>query len=157
VMGINVFEKTAPGHYLAGSFSGIFDWEPATGRTVDCITRTEYVDSGQGGPPFGNVSVAGHIRCNDSTQVVFDYAHGAFALEGKNPLPSVPDPIVDASPISLWNTSLEIHTGRIFEPILGPFYILVVPLVGLATFFILISGFFSWWLAKRKREIQPAD
>ena len=151
VMGINVFQKTGPGHYLVGSFSGIFEWEPETGHTLDCITRTDYVDTGQSGPPFGNVTVAGFIRCNDTTGILFDYAHGAFALEGKNPLPPVPLTIVAASPISLWNTSLEIHTGRIFEPILGPFYILVVPLVGLATLFTLISGFFSWWLGKRRK------
>jgi hypothetical protein len=149
VMGINVFEKTITGHYLVGSFSGIFEWEPATGHTLDCITRTEYVETGQGGPPFGNVTVAGYILCNDTTRLIFDYAHGVIPLQGMNPLPPVPPSIVKSSPVSLWNTSLEIHTGRIFEPILGPFYILVVPLVGLATLFILISGFFAWWLAKR--------
>jgi hypothetical protein len=157
VMGINVFEKAGQGQYLVGSFSGIFEWQPSTGRTIDYITRTEYVDAGQSGPPFGNVTIAGYIRCNDSTRIGLDYAHGAFSLEGKNPLPPMPASVVDASPISLWNTCLEIHTGRIFEPILGPFYILVVPLIGLATLFILISGFFSWWLAKRKREIHPAS
>lgn len=150
VMGINVFEKTGTGHYLVGSFSGIFEWEPATGHTLDCITRTEYHDTGEAGPPFGNVSVAGFIRCNDSTSVIFDYGHGVFPLEGKNPLTPVPSCIVSSSPISLWNTALEIHTGRIFEPVLGPFYILVVPVVGLATVFILVSGFFAWWLAKRR-------
>jgi hypothetical protein len=157
VMGINVFEKTGSGHYLVGSFSGIFEWEPATGHTVDRITRTEYIETGRSGPPFGNVTVAGYIKCNDSSCVIFDYAHGAFALEGKNPVPSVPSSILEASPISLWNTSLEIHTGRIFEPFLGPFYILVVPLVGLATLFILISGFFAWWLSKRARKNPAPD
>ncbi|MEI7726143.1 MAG: PepSY domain-containing protein [Bacteroidota bacterium] len=151
VMGINVLEKISPGRYLVGSFSGIFEWEPATGHTIDCITRNEYHDTGQSGPPFGSVTVAGYLRCNDTTRLIFDYANGVFPLEGKNPLPCIPASIVAASPMSLWNTSLEIHTGRIFEPILGPFYILVVPLVGLATLFILITGFFSWWLAKRRK------
>ncbi|MEI7897748.1 MAG: PepSY domain-containing protein [bacterium] len=155
VMGINVFEKNGDGRYLAGSFSGIYEWEPATGRIIDCITRTGYIDKGQSGPPFGNVTVAGHIRCNDSTEIIFDYAHGAFALNGINPFVRVPLSIADASPVSLWNTCLEIHTGRIFEPILGPFYILVVPLTGLATIFILVSGFFAWWLAKRRKMKSP--
>ncbi len=155
VMGINVFEKTGRGHYLAGSFSGIYDWEPETGNVIDCITKTKYIDTGGGGPPFGNVTVAGYISCNDSTHLVFDYAHGAFCLDGRNPLPPVPAQVIAASPVSLWNTALEIHTGRIFEPVLGPFYILVVPLVGLATLFILISGFFSWWLAKRRKKHPP--
>ncbi len=150
VMGINVFEKSGPGRFLIGSFSGIFEWEPATGHTVDCITRTEYTDPGEGGSPFGKVSVAGFIRNNESSGIIFDYAHGAFPLDGKNPFPKIPASIIAASPISLWNAALEIHTGRIFEPMLGPFYILVVPLVGLATLIILITGFFAWWLAKRR-------
>lgn len=152
VMGINVFEKVSPGRYLVGSFSGIFSWEPESGRIIDDITKTDYVERGQGGPPFGNVTVAGTVLCNDSTRLVFDYAHGVFPLEGKNPLPPFPESIAGASPISLWNTCLEIHTGRIFEPLLGSFYILVVPLVGLATLFILVSGFFAWWLPKRKKK-----
>jgi hypothetical protein len=157
VMGINVFDKISPGHYLVGSFSGIFEWEPASGQTIDYITRNTYHDSGAAGPPFGNVTVAGYIRSNDSTRILFDYAHGAIPLDGKNPFAVVPPTIVNASPISLWNTSLEIHTGRIFEPILGPFYILVVPLVGLATLFVLLSGFFSWWLASRHKKMIIKD
>ncbi len=152
VMGINVFDKTGAGRYRVGSFSGMFEWEPATGRILDAITRTEYHDTGRGGPPFGSVSVAGFIRCGDSCSVLFDYAHGAMALEGSNPLPTMPQEIRAASPISLWNTALEIHTGRIFEPVLGPFYILVVPLMGLATLFILVSGFFAWWLPGRRQK-----
>lgn len=152
VMGINVFEKISSGRYIVGSFSGIFEWEPTSGQILDAITRTEYQDSGQSGPPFGNVTVAGYMRCSDSSTLIFDYAHGAFPLTGNNPLPPFPTSIVTASPISIWNTCLEIHTGRIFEPIIGPFYILVVPLVGLATLFILLSGFLSWWLAKRRKN-----
>ena len=152
VMGINVFEKTGPGRYLVGSFSGIYEWEPATGHTIDCITRTAYVDAGRAGPPFGNVTVSGYIRFNRVTELIFDYANGVMALEGKNPLPPVPASVAGASPLSLWNTCLEIHTGRIFEPILGPFYILVVPLVGLSTLIILISGFFTWWLPRRRKR-----
>ena len=152
VMGINVFKKSGPGSYLVGSFTGIFEWEPATGKILDAITRTPYVSPEGFGPPFGSITVAGYAETSGSSSLVFDYAHGVMALTGKNPLPAMPQNILSANPISLWNTCLEIHTGRIFEPILGPLYILVVPLVGLSTLFILISGFFAWWLPKRKRK-----
>jgi uncharacterized iron-regulated membrane protein len=52
--------------------------------------------------------------------------------------------------MSLWNLALEIHTGRIFENLFGLFYILYVPLTGLALLLVLISGFFIWWLAYKK-------
>ncbi len=157
VMGINVFEQTGPGNYLVGSFSGIFHWKPAENLVIDGITNTPYIETGRGGPPFGAVSVAGYLRTTGTSEIIFDYAGGALALSGSNILPAMPGQILDASPISLWNASLEVHTGRIFEPILGNFYILVVPLVGLATLFIITTGFFSWYLARRKkRAFEPA-
>jgi hypothetical protein len=147
VMGINVFRKVEPGTYLVGSFSGLFEWTPDHGTITDAVTRTPYRETGGSGPPFGSVSVAGLIDTDTATSVVFDYAAGAFALTGRNPFPSMPEQILSASPMSLWSACLEIHTGRIFEPIFGMFYILVVPLVGFVTLFILVSGFWVWWRA----------
>jgi len=62
--------------------------------------------------------------------------------------------IIQKSPISLWNLSLEVHTGRFFEPILGMFYILYVPLAGICILVVLTSGFFIWWMGHRKTK-QP--
>jgi hypothetical protein len=149
VMGINVFKPLAPGKYLVGSFSGLFEWEPENRTIRDAITGMPYLNTGNSGPPFGSVSVAGMIDTDSSNTIVFDYANGAFALAGKNPLPSMPENILKASPMSLWNACLEIHTGRIFEPVLGIFYILIVPVTGLATLFILVSGFWVWWRRRR--------
>jgi uncharacterized iron-regulated membrane protein len=59
---------------------------------------------------------------------------------------------IAGQPISLWNTALEIHTGRIFQSILGDFYILIVPLTGLSLLFILISGFVVWFKLFRKNS-----
>jgi uncharacterized iron-regulated membrane protein len=73
-----------------------------------------------------------------------------MAVKGRNPLPPMPQEIIAASPISLWNVALEIHTGRIFQPLVGGFYILVVPLVGIATLVILISGFMAWYKGRRR-------
>jgi hypothetical protein len=152
VMGINVLEIISPGTYLVGSFSGIFLWTPGENRLIDYVTKTPHVDQGGGGPPFGAVSVAGFMRTNEGNEVIFDYAGGIITLNGTNPLPGMPEHVLSESPISLWNTALEFHTGRIFEPLLGDFYILVVPVVGLSTLFIIIMGFFSWYLAKRRKS-----
>lgn len=152
VMGINVLEIIAPGKYLIGSFSGIFLWIPGENRVIDYVTKTPHVDKGGGGPPFGAVSVAGFMKTGKGSEVIFDYAGGVITLSGTNPLPGMPENVLHESPISLWNTALEFHTGRIFEPLLGDFYILVVPIVGLATLFIIVTGFFSWYLAKRRKS-----
>lgn len=152
VMGINVFRTLDNGTYLIGSFSGIFRWKPSENLVFDAVTGMEHVETGRGGPPFGAVSVAGYLETSDTTGVIFDYAGGAMALRGANPMPAMPDPVLKASPISLWNANLEVHTGRIFEPLLGNFYILVVPLVGLSTLFITVTGFFSWYLGRKRAK-----
>jgi hypothetical protein len=152
VMGINVFDRTGPGQYRIGSFSGIFSWDPAKNLVIDDITRTPYVETGNGGSPFGAISVAGYIRTSDSADLIFDYGGGVIALNGRVKMTAMPEKIISASPISLWNACLEIHTGRIFEPFLGNFYILIVPVIGLSAVFIIITGFFSWYLARRKKR-----
>ncbi len=152
VMGITVFDIIESGRYRVGSFSGIFDWNPETGAIYDCFTGMAHVVSGQRGAPFGNLAVAGYIQTVDGSEYIFDYAAGAIGLKSAPPFASMPPGVMEQSPISLWNAALEAHTGRIFEPLLGSMYILVVPVIGLFTFFILITGFFSWWLAKRKKE-----
>lgn len=64
----------------------------------------------------------------------------------------MPEEVKRESPISLWNTALEIHTGRIYQPILGEFYILVVPVVGLFALEISIIGFLAWWIARKRKK-----
>jgi uncharacterized iron-regulated membrane protein len=69
--------------------------------------------------------------------------------------PNMPEEIIKASPMSLWNLALEIHTGRIYKLFLGDFYILFIPLSGLTIIFILVTGFILWW-RKRKRVLSKS-
>lgn len=61
VMGINVFQQLDSTSYLVGSFSGIFGWEPETGKVWDYFTKMPYRMTGRGAP-FGALSVAGYIQ-----------------------------------------------------------------------------------------------
>ena len=159
VMGINVFIQKDHRTFLVGSFSGIFLWEPETGRIWDYFTKMPYQSTGGAGPPFGNLSVAGYIQHPASSiqhpgskEVLFDFGGGAISLKGGKWFPAMPEKVIKSSPISLWNTALEIHTCRIYQPILGDFYILVVPVVGLFALEISIIGFLAWWVARRRRK-----
>jgi hypothetical protein len=151
IMGINVFEKMATGVYLVGSFSGIYQWMPDEGIITDYFTKLPYDVSSQNGSPFGAISVSGFIGKPKGDQFVFDYAGGAVPLGKSGIFPQMPVEVIKKSPISLWNTSQEIHTGRIWEFLLGPFYILIVPLTGLALVLILVTGFFAWWIPYRRK------
>ena len=159
IMGINVFEQMDKEKFLVGSFSGIFLWEPERDKIWDYFTKMSYSPAGGAGPPFGNLSVAGYIQNPASTiqdpvsrEVLFDYSGGAIELKGGKWFPSMPEEVKRESPISLWNTALEIHTGRIYQPILGEFYILVVPVVGLFALEISIIGFLAWWITRKRKK-----
>jgi hypothetical protein len=95
--------------------------------------------------------VAGFIRDGNGRNFWFDYNQGAIAADGGIPFPAMPDVILKSTPISLWNAALEVHTGRIFEHLVGPFYLLYVPLIGLTLLIVLISGFLIWWFGYRRR------
>jgi hypothetical protein len=149
-MGLNVFKCLSEKKYLAGSFNGMYIWNLHNGTIYDFFTGNPY------SPPQGMVSpvganmAAGLVEAGDDAWW-FDYNRGAIPLSGRS-FPQMPEDIIEQSPLSIWNTSLEIHTGRIFEHIVGPFYILYVPLSGLCLIMVLISGFFIWWKVYRGKR-----
>ena len=150
VMGLNVFKRLDGQKYLAGSFNGMYVWNLHTAGVYDFFTGNHYVPPQGMSSPIGANMAAGFVEAGENAWW-FDYNRGALPLSGK-PFPEMPAEIREKSPMSLWNTALEIHTGRIFEPIVGPFYILYVPLAGLCLIMVLVSGFFIWWKVHRKKR-----
>jgi uncharacterized iron-regulated membrane protein len=57
----------------------------------------------------------------------------------------------------LWNVALEIHTGRFFSAILGDFYILIVPLAGLAGVVVVISGYILYRRKFKRKGVISTD
>lgn len=150
VMGLNVFKPAGNTRYLAGSFNGMFLWDLKTRGVFDFFTGKPYSAPQGLSSPIGANMAAGFVEAGGNSWW-FDYNRGALPLSG-NRFPEMPAEIRQRSPLSLWNVALEIHTGRIFEHIVGPFYILYVPLAGLCLIMVLISGFFIWWKAHRKKR-----
>jgi hypothetical protein len=155
VMGLNVLKPVGEFKYLTGSFNSMFLWNLRTGSVSDFFTGKPYVAPHGMGSPIGDNMVAGLVEAGENAWW-FDYNRGAISLSGK-PFPEMPEKIRRQSPMSLWNTALEIHTGRIFEHLIGPFYILYVPLAGLCLIMVLVSGFMIWWKAHRKKRKKPGE
>ncbi len=155
IMGVNVMKQTGKDTWLVGSFEGLFIWNTRTGYVWDYIKKQPYIPPEPGGPPIGDFKVTGFTEDLKGQEVFFDYDFGAINLSSKMPFRQMPDNIKKASPISLWNVALEVHTGRIYQALIGPFYILVVPLSGFAILFILISGFIVWYKRHRKADYTP--
>ncbi|MDP2335149.1 MAG: PepSY-associated TM helix domain-containing protein [Bacteroidota bacterium] len=150
VMGCNVLEKKGEGTYLIGSFNGLFQWNPFTGQLIDYLSGNSYQAPQMVGPPISKDMIDGWFADPSGNEFYFDYNHGVLPIRNNVSFGGMSDEIISKSPISLWNLSLEVHTGRIFEPLLGMFYILYVPLAGICILIVLISGFFIWWMGYRK-------
>ena len=146
VMGINVFEQIDNNSYIIGSFSGLFKWSPISGSCHDYLSGRKHIAQVGMGRPIGVNMAAGYANI-EGNEVYFDYDRGAVPIGKNQGFQAMPDEIIQNSPISLWNLALEVHTGRIFQDVLGAFYILIVPLVGLTSLALLISGL---WIYLRK-------
>lgn len=149
IMGINVLKQIDKQQYLVGSFEGLFQWNLDNGQSIDVITGKLCQSSTDNRSPVGQYQITGYSSDFSGHLCVFDYNRGCIDLRGGQPLISMSAEILKRSPLSLWSLALEVHTGRIFQPLIGPFYILIVPLTGLAAIFVLISGFVVW-LKSRK-------
>ena len=152
VMGCNVLEKTADSNYLVGSFNGLFLWNPLTEEVIDYLSASPYQAPQVTGPPISKDMIDGWFTDHSGYEFYFDYNLGVLPIRTNVQFGEMSPEIIRKSPISLWNLSLEVHTGRIFEPLLGIFYILYVPIAGICILIVLISGFFIWWMGYRKNR-----
>ncbi len=152
IMGCNVLEPLDSNRFLVGSFSGLFVWSPASGENNDYLTGAPAEVPHGMGRPVGQNMTAGFVKDTRGNRYWFDYNLGAVSIDQAPVFPEMPSEILKNSPISLWNAALEVHTGRVFEHLIGPFYLLYVPLMGLSILVVLISGFLIWWFAYRKKK-----
>jgi hypothetical protein len=122
VMGCNVLKPVVNKIYLVGSFSGMFLWNIESGAVADFFTQQRYVEPEGMQSPIGANMAAGFVEGNSSA-FWFDYNSAVYNewhhCQGKT-FPEMPEEIQKASPMSLWNVALELHTGRVFEHIDRP-------------------------------------
>ena len=140
VMGLNVFEKSAAGQWLCGSFSGMFVWDRQRNAVMDYYTH-ESVEDDVKGPPFGKRAISGFSDDFDAGPLVAEYYEGTDA---------VPQPEeLNTLPMSLWNFALEVHSGRIFIGIAATYVFIFI--TGIGVVLCLWSG---WKIRKRKKAGQ---
>lgn len=152
VMGINTFEPYRDGAYLVGSFSGLFLWHPDYDGIYDLAMGRMYQGGGSG-RPVGDVKVTGTLSTPDGSRYLIDYDRGVLPLGHDKVFPEMPPQVLSESKMSLWTLSLEIHTGRIFNFLLGDFYILLVPLSSLTAVLVVLSGYLIYRKKYKRKKI----
>jgi len=105
-----------------------------------------------GGRPVGEIRVTGHLTDPAGRLYIAEYGYGIIPVGHDRRLPEMPENLRAEADISLWNLTLEIHTGRIWEFLLGGFYILIVPLTGLAAVTVVISGYLLYRRKYKRRK-----
>lgn len=153
VMGVNVLQPFKEGAYLVGSFSGLFLWHPSNPEIYNYAQGKLHVGQTTG-RPIGDYKVTGLINAVDGKQYMVDYDKGVLPLYHSQAFTNMPKFLLETSKMSLWNVSLEIHTGRFFSFMIGMFYILIVPLSGLVGILVIISGYLLW---KKKYKNRNTD
>lgn len=128
VMGINVMERDSAGHWLCGSFSGMYRWDRTSGHVTDWFTG-EKADL-KPGPPFGRRAVSGYSSHMPGGDVVAEYYDGANLAQ--------PDELRQL-PMSLWAVALEMHSGRIFIGDIATYVFIF--LTGLAIMLCIYAGY----------------
>jgi hypothetical protein len=153
VMGYNVFEFHGDDHILVGSFSGLYLWSPASGAIYDYISGLPHRITPGPAMPLSDNMISGFYRDHRNNEYYFDYNRGAVPLRHPVAFPAMPD-LIGQTRIPLWNVALELHTARLFKPFMGDFYILFIPLFGLSTLLVLISGVVLWlrMYSRRKKK-----
>ena len=129
VMGLNVWQKDSKGHWLCGSFSGLFAWDRQSGKSVDYFTHKPAPE--KPGAPFGKKAIAGYSD---------DFRAAPFPVEYSEGTTAIPQPdSLSILPMSLWNVALEVHSGRIY---IGTYAtLLFVFIIGGACIWSLVTGY----------------
>jgi len=151
VMGINSFQPYKNGAFLIGSFSGLFLWNPNQSEIYN-FTNGKIYQENVTGRPIGDFKVTGTLTDTHGNLFMVDYDQGVIPMWHNYSFPEMPENIRKESKMSLWNVCLEIHTGRIFQGLLGLFYILMVPLTGLLSITVVFSGYLLWRRKYKKSQ-----
>lgn len=147
-MGTTVLEAVGDNQFVVGSFSGLYTWDLNANSAVD-LEGDIAVDTGQLRP--GYVMAAGVLIEEGTLRGYADYAKGMQRV-GDIPIMERPFPVdkMEAR-TSLYHFLFELHNGRFLRDLIGAWYILYVPLVGMALMLIAFTGTYDWLKRKMNR------
>ena len=156
-MGATVLEPLGNNQLLVGSFSGFYKWNVSDGTGVDLDGNTAPTEA-ELRP--GDVMAAAAIMHEGTFAGYADYKNGLRKLDN-TPILDRPFPAEQfENRTSLYHFLFELHNGRFLRDTIGAWYILYVPLVGMALMLVVFTGTFDWLTRKKilfvtqKRESQ---
>lgn len=154
-MGATVLENDEYGNLLIGSFAGLFRIKNSGLYAENVIDKNEPIVSNV--RPGANL-ITGYFKEPGAYEYVTTHFGGLLNVQHPNEKRYkyiMPKFLKENYSMSLWNYLFEIHNGRIFEFLLGEYYILISPLSALIFILVIITGVFDWlYLKLKKKNIQ---
>jgi len=153
-MGPTVLEPVSAGMLLAGSFSGLYYWNTANNTGVDLAGGQAQLNDGL---RPADLMAAGALVKDGNLLAYADYSKGLQSVSvGRILLDTAWPESPQLMRMSLYHFLFELHNGRFFRDLIGGWYILYVPLLGLLAAFVVITGVIDWCGRKLKRpRAQP--
>lgn len=148
MMGVNAFDFENSDNLIVGSFNGLYLWNLETFEYKNAIKSIKKEEKHRSFLSANQVTA--YIKHYYKDKLFVDYNTGIKNLQGKEANIKMPEEIKN-TPISLWNVALEFHTGRIYQSVIGGFYFLIVPVSGIISIFLIVSGFWVWYKIHRKK------
>ena len=151
VMGATVMEFDSEGVLMLGSFNGLYKIHLPSGNFIDFIRGVPVGPSSNLQP--GEFMVTGYMETPDGGQFISTFDRGLLHIGGRTAYGDFPMPreLQETQSMSLWHAMFELHNGRIFQDILGSWYILLMPLGALLTIILTLTGVVDWVIVYRRK------
>ncbi|MBB3697180.1 PepSY domain-containing protein [Flammeovirga yaeyamensis] len=152
VMGATVFDYKGDGHFLIGSFYGLFDYKEGNPYSYD-VVYNQSVPKYEGMERPADYMIMGYFQSPEGVHFISTFQHGLMSMfnapeDAYYPMPKA---LKENYEFPLWNYMFELHNGRLFTFITGKYGILFIPLIALFFLFITISGVHEYIYRKRKK------
>jgi len=149
-MGATVFDELKKGEWIIGSFGSI-----ATYNVVDKEVNhilPQKPDLNLVRP--ASTMITSYVQMADSVIYLVGHYKGLCDTNGAAlDVIKMPHCIEDNYRMPLWNYMFEIHNARIFRNFIGALYILIIPLFGILSILVLLSGIFDYTCVKYRKKL----
>ncbi|MFA5512058.1 MAG: PepSY-associated TM helix domain-containing protein [Candidatus Kapaibacterium sp.] len=143
-MGATVLDSDYEGNLLLGSFAGLFRVNNSGLMAENMLESDAPIVSSV--RPGANL-ITGYFKEPSGYEYVTTHFKGLINVHQPNEHSGkyqMPEFMKKNYSMPLWNYLFEIHNGRIFQALIGDFYILLIPLSALAFTLVIVTGVFDW-------------
>jgi hypothetical protein len=147
-MGATVLQNDDEGNLLLGSFAGLYKIANSGFYAENVLDADAPLVSSV--RPGANL-ITGYFKDPSGFEFVTTHFGGLMNVQYpgiKTSRYKMPEFLTENYSMSLWNYLFEIHNGRIFQALIGEYYILIIPLTALMFIMLLITGVFDWLYLK---------